>query len=187
MPFVRIGEMGDPSENWEHTIKVCKTISVAEKPIVIVTKHWRTIPLILLKDFEKLNLCINTSISALDSNHEIEHRLDQFYNLKSYCSSILRIVSCDFNKENKEGRLRAKIQEELFEHTKNIDTIFRPSPNNPLVLNKIINVEKIKFLKSYITASVFNKETYFGDCEHCPEMCGLKFSPKSYLKKQQLL
>ena len=55
-----------------------------------------------------------------------------------------------------------------------IDNIFRVNLNNPLVINKIINVEKVKFLKAYITASIFNEKTYFGNCTNCPDMCGIE-------------
>jgi len=173
MSFVRIGEMGDPSGCWEHTVNVCNIISEAEKPIVIITKHWETIPDNLLKDIKKLNVCINTSVSALDDDDEIEHRLYQYERLKKHCNSVLRIVSCDFNKKNHEGNLRFKIQEELFKNDKTIDTVFRPNYKNPLVTNKIINVKKIKFLKSFRLASVYNDKTYFGYCADCPDMCGV--------------
>ena len=173
MPFVRIGEMGDPSLDWSHTIDVCKQISVSDKPIVIITKHWKIIPKELLQEIKKLNICMNTSISALDDEFEIEHRLKQFHRLKKYCNSILRIVSCDFNKNNYEGLQRAFIQDELFRNDKIIDTVFRPNKNNPLVINGIINVKKVKFLKSEILASIFNKKTYLGNCNNCPDMCGV--------------
>ena len=173
MPFVRIGEMGDPSENWLHTINICKIISKANKPIVIVTKHWQEISVVLLKEIEKLNICINTSISALDTSEETEHRLKQYNILKNYCNSVLRIVSCDFNKNSFVGSLMAEEQNQLFENDKIIDTIFRPSISNPLVVDKIINVKKIKFLDSSILASVHNCKTYFGHCSNCLEMCGI--------------
>src|SRR3990167_5047037 len=35
MPFIRIGEMGDPSLDWAHTLSVCNEISVTGEPIVI--------------------------------------------------------------------------------------------------------------------------------------------------------
>ncbi len=174
MPFIRIGEMGDPSEDWEHTINICRIISEAKKPIVIITKHLNIIPEKLLKEIKKLNLTINTSISALDNDEEIEHRLNQYYRLKKYCNSILRIVSCNFNKDNHEGKLRSIIQEELFKNDKIIDTIFRPkNDNNYFVKNKIIHIEKNKFLKSEILASVYDKNTFMGYCYNCPDMCGI--------------
>jgi len=176
MPFIRIGEMGDPSEDWQHTINVCKTISEAKKSIVIITKHWKIVSDELLEEIKDLNICINTSISALDEDNEIEHRLNQYKRLKKYCNSVLRIVSCDFNKENHEGKLRSIMQNELFKNEKIIDTIFRPkNENNYFVRNKIINVKKVKFLKSKMLASIFNENTYFGDCKNCPDMCGIKF------------
>jgi len=173
MPFVRIGEMGDPSENWNHTINVCKMISVAKKSIVIITKHLNTIPNSLLTDIKKLDICINTSISALDTESEINHRLKLFSRLKKYCNSVLRIVSCDFNKSNIEGLKKYKIQEKLFKNDKVIDTIFRPNLNNNYVTSKMINVDKIMFLKKEVYASIYNTNTHFGYCSKCHDMCGI--------------
>jgi hypothetical protein len=173
MPFVGIGEMGDPSENWEHTIEVCGVISKAKKPIVIRTKHWNTIPNNLLTEIEKLRICINTSVSALDSHEELEHRLNQYERLKKVCNSVLRIVSCDFNKKHADGLDKSIIQDELFKAGNYIDTVFRHSKDNPWVVKNIIKTEKINFLKSKVLASVFNKNAYLGDCEHCPDMCGI--------------
>jgi hypothetical protein len=175
MPFIRIGEMGDPSVNWRHTISVCREISVAKKKIVIITKHWETIPDNCLKEIERLGLCINTSVSALDNDEELDHRLKQFERLKNCCNSVLRIVSCDFNKEHSDGLDKCFIQNELFKMGNCIDTVFRPSVNNIFVSKNIIKVEKIKFLKATVLASIFNKKTYLGRCDNCPEMCGLKF------------
>lgn len=173
MPFVRIGEMGDPSENWEHTISICKTISLASKRIVIITKHWKAIPESIMQDIVGMDICINTSISALDSNSEIEYRLLQYGRLKNVCNSVLRIVSCDFNTDNEEGKLRDKIQRGLFENEKTLDTVFRPSMNNKLVTSGIINIDKVKFLKGNVIASMYNKNAYFGMCDKCPDMCGV--------------
>jgi hypothetical protein len=173
MPFVRIGEMGDPSENWEHTINVCHILSMAQKSIVIITKHWQVIPEKLLKSLKMIDLYINTSISAMDNSIEIKHRLNQYERLKPYCNSILRIVSCDFNIETPEGARMKIVQDALFNHTKTLDTVFRPSADNPLVKNGIIKVEKTGFLKTKMLASKINKNAYLGRCETCPDMCGL--------------
>lgn len=173
MPFVRIGEMGDPSEDWQHTLNVCKIISKANNTIVIITKHWKILTDKQLEEIKDLNIIINTSISALDNDDEIETRLRQYSRLKNYCKSVLRIVSCDFNLENHEGYLRSIIQKELFKNENVIDTIFRPQKNNQLVIKKIINVEKVKFLKSEVLASIYNKNNYFGSCKNCHDMCGV--------------
>ena len=174
MPFVRIGEMGDPSDDWIHTIKICKKISVSNKAIVLVTKHWTVIPECLLSEIK--NIYINTSISALDTDSEIDHRLNQYKRLKRYCNSILRIVSCDFNCEIKEGLIMADKQEQLFKNENIIDTVFRPYKNNQLVVKGIIKTKKIHFMRSKILASVYKNNPYLGMCTTCPDMCGLKIA-----------
>ncbi len=171
MPFIRIGEMGDPSLDWQNTLDVCAEIAVAGKPIVIITKHWQPIPESRLSELR--GICINTSASALDTDEQTEYRLGQFERLKPHCNSVLRIVSCDFNKDNADGLRRSRIQEMLFTAGKIIDTVFRPRADNYFVVNGIINVAKVKFLKQEGLASVYRKETYFGRCETCPEMCGM--------------
>ena len=175
IPFIRIGNSCDPSEDWEHTIKICKTMSLARKPIVIITKHWMEIPEYLLSKIEKLNVCINTSISALDSKTHSEHRIKQYNRLKNVCNSVLRIVSCDFNKDNQTGYKLSKVQDNLFENEKTIDNILRIKKNHSLVINKIINIKRVKFLTTNVYASIYNKNTYFGACDNCPEMCGINF------------
>jgi len=176
MPFVRIGEMGDPSEDWEHTINVCSAISIAKKPIVIITKHWKEIPSALLPSIRSMDICINTSISALDSDQEIKYRLIQYEKLKSYCNSALRIVSCDFNLDTNDGYKKYLVQKELFKNTNIINTVFRPSVDNELVTSGIIKVEKVKFLRSKVLASMYYPDSFLGFCNDCPDMCGIKAS-----------
>lgn len=176
MPFIRIGEMGDPSFDWENTIEVCNEIAVSGKPIVIITKHWKPIPETLLENLSVLKgLCINTSASALDTIEQTDYRLTQFERLKPYCNSILRIVSCEFNKDNPEGMARSIIQNRIFNvgAEKIIDTVFRPSASNQFVTGGVIKTEKVKFLRKDCLASVHKKNTYFGMCGTCPEMCGI--------------
>lgn len=172
MPFVRIGEMGDPSEDWNHTINVCGAISMAGKPIVIITKHWKTMPDLLLEQIRLIDLCINTSISAMDTDYEISHRLEQYERLKPYCNSVLRIVSCDFNTDTQEGARMASIQRKLFKNENTLDTIFRPGKNNKMVLDGIIKVGKARFMRSEVQASIYNDNPYLGMCDECPDMCG---------------
>jgi len=166
MPFVRIGEMGDPSEDWKHTLKVCSIIKQAGKPIVIITKHWNVIPKELLPLV--YGVCINTSISAMDTLEERVHRLNQYNRLKPYCDSVLRIVSCSFNDAE-----TVAIQDELFRNERTIDTVFRPNAKNRLVTDSVINVKKIKFLKANMLASIRDDSQYLGPCSTCPDMCGL--------------
>ena len=183
MPFIRMGTSGDPSENWEHTLDIIKIICSKyqlslfpeqQKEIVIITKHWKTLTDKQLDFISKYNICINTSVSALDNEALLKKGLEQFKRLKPYCKSILRIVSCDFNQDNEKGNKLANIQKKLFKEYPIIDTVFRCSTNNKLVLDGIINIKKTKFLGKKCYVSKYNKKTYFGKCGNCLEMCGAK-------------
>lgn len=182
LPFIRMGTMGDPSENWEHTLKICEALqqenqltlfSTNPKEIVIITKHWNNLTENQLQRLKKLKVCINTSISVLDKVELLDNSLLQFERIKPYCRSILRLVSCDFNKENPKGLEYSIKQKYIFDNYNVIDTVFRVSKNNISVKDGIINIHKTKFLGKNTIVSKFNKKTYFGNCNNCKEMCGV--------------
>lgn len=173
LPFVRIGCSGDPSENWEHCISILKIISRSVKEIVIITKHWNNLTDDQLNYISKINVCINTSVSALDNPELLNNSLIQYNRLKAYCSSVLRIVSCDFNLDNDIGHQLHIIQKSLFLNENTIDTIFRPSKKNQLIVNNIINSKVGVFNGSKQLMSKYNKKTYSGKCSTCQEMCGI--------------
>jgi hypothetical protein len=183
MPFIRIGCSGDPSEDWEHTISIIEQLKnsnqhtlfplESRKQIVIITRHWKLLTENQLSRLKKYNVCINTSVSALDSNELIQNSLKQYNRLKPYCKSVLRVVTCDFNKENKTGYQLDLIQKELLKNELVIDTVFRPSKNNTLITNSIINTKKMSFMKSKSLVSKNNKKAFLGKCANCIEMCGI--------------
>jgi len=175
MPFIRMGEMGDPSEDWTHTVDICSKVAMAGKPIVIITKHINKIPDNLLDVISGINVCINTSLSALDTDDEIEHRLVQYEKLKAYSKSILRLVSCDFNLRNKTGQKKDKRQDALLALSP-IDTVFRPSLENKLVTSGIIKIKRVKFLRGDVLASMHRPDIYMGICDKCPDMCGINMA-----------
>lgn len=180
LPFVRMGTMGDPSENWEHTIEICKQIQNTQlrlfdrsKQIVIITKHWHNLTDKELRIIERFDICINTSVSALDNFDVLLNGLEQFERVKPYCKSILRIVSADFNLENSLGSQLAKIQEDLFRYSPTLDTVLRVNKHNPLVKNGVIKIKESKFLGKKQYLSKYNRKTYIGHCSTCREMCGI--------------
>lgn len=179
LDFVRIGTSGDPSENWEHTINVLKGIDKCNKQIVIITKHWTLLTEEQLKYLSTINICVNTSVSALDKPHLMQSCVEQYKRLKPYCKSILRIVSCEFNLTNDKGKELDKIQHELFKNEDTLDTVLRVNKRNDLVKNGIINVKETTFLGKKALVSKFNKSTYFGKCSTCHEMCGLNINPEN--------
>lgn len=183
MPFIRIGCSGDPSENWEHTINIIKQIRESSqlslfdisstKQVVIITRHWNVLTDEQLQKLSKYNICVNTSVSALDNDYLISKSLNEYERLKTYCKSVLRVVTCDFNELNNIGKVKSEIQRKLLKNENVIDTVFRPSKKNEFVVNEIINVKKMGFMKSKVLVSKFNKKTYLGKCNTCLEMCGL--------------
>lgn len=182
LPFVRMGTMGDPSEDWEHTLDVCEQISIRQqlslfsfkhKDIVIITRHWKTLTDSQLKRLKSFPICVNTSVSALDEPDILNSCLEQYERLKPYCKSLIRVISCNFNLENKAGHAMHKVQQRLFSYPGFIDTVFRPSKNNPFVTSGVINVKKEVFNGKPQLASKFNRKTYMGKCSSCKEMCGV--------------
>lgn len=186
MPFIRMGTNGDPSDNWAHTIDIITKLSQdvqlslfagGDKQIVIITRHWNKLTLDQLKELSRFNICINTSVSALDSEELRKSCMHEYERIKPYCKSILRVVSCDFNQNNKEGLAKSKIQDDLLSHKNVIDTVFRVYKNSKYVRSGLINIHKTKFLGKRCYVSKHNKKTYFGKCKSCIEMCGINLNP----------
>jgi hypothetical protein len=182
MSFVRMGSSGDPSCDWEHSMEIIKAISDCNKEIVIITKHWELLTNNQLEYLSSLNICINTSISALDNKALLGRRLNEYIRIKPYCKSILRVVSCDFNLEHPLGLIFADVQHDLFKNEHTIDTVFRPSKNNIYVLDGIINIEKDLFMGKKCYVSKYNKQAYLGYCDSCHEECGVIETDEEYFE-----
>lgn len=171
--FIRMGSNGDPSEDWEHTINIINKLKGINKEIVIITRHWNKLTEKQLIELSKSNVCINTSISAIDNKDELIKNIEQYEKLKKYCKSILRIVSFDFNLDNKIGFKYNKKQEDLFNKYDLLDTVFRGYKTNKLFTDGIILLKETKFLGKKCYVSKYNKKTYFGNCINCLDKCGI--------------
>jgi hypothetical protein len=171
-PFIRMGNSGDPSENWEHTINILEKLKEVKKQFIIITRHWNRLNKSQLERISKLNVCINTSISAIDE--DLYGNIEQYEVLKNYCKSILRCVSFDFNTNNENGMEFYLLQNWIFDTYDVLDTVFRTSKSNPLYKQGIINIKETKFLGKKCFVSKYNPKTYFGNCNNCLEKCGLK-------------
>lgn len=170
--FIRMGNSGDPSENWEHTLSILEKLKPVKKEIVIITRHWNKLNLEQLKRISKLNVCINTSISPIDE--DLHQNIEQYEILKGFCKSVLRCVSFNFNTKNKKGMDYEDTQSWIFNNYDVLDTVFRCSKSNPLYKEGIINIKETKFLGDKCYVSKKNPKTYFGGCENCLEKCGVK-------------
>lgn len=168
-PFVRLGVMCDPSFDWKHTLKIIEKIRGYNPNIVIITKHWKE-----LKNDQLLALrgmCVNTSISALDTNAQIKHRLYWYNKLKKYCNSVLRVNTARFN-----DPIMQKRQEELLGNERVIDNILRIPKSHELVKGGVVSVELCKFLSTKVYASRHDNHVFFGHCSKCNDKCGLIYS-----------
>ena len=185
MPFIRMGTSGEPSENWKHVLAIIRAVKNCKKEIVIITKHFNQLTDEQLSEIKNYNVCINTSVSALDEEKQLNECLKQYERIKPYCKSILRIVSCDFNKNNLIGNKLSIIQDSLFSGKHVIDTVLRVSPNNPYVLSGVINIKKTKFMGKKCYVSKFNNNAYFGKCSSCTEMCGSFMDANGLINKKK--
>jgi len=181
LDFVRMGTMGDPSENWEHTVGICKLIADCNKEIVIITRHWTTLTNAQLDYFSRSNVCINTSVSALDKPELRLRCLEQYERIKPFCKSVLRVITCDFNINNETGRRLNFIQELLLKNDNILETVLRLNKRNALVKDGIVNIAPVLFLGKKQFASKRNKRAFIGKCNKCSDMCGLNIgSTKQY-------
>lgn len=167
VPFVRLWTMCDPSHDREHTLKIVDIIRPYQKNIVIITKHRTILSDEQLKRFNWV--CINTSISALDTDEQINHRLEQYNRLKPYCNSVLRVNTVEFR--NSLFEEKKQLQEELLRNDKVIDNILRMPNDCRFVEWWLVRVDKYKYLDVEINASKYNKNTHFGFCKDCKEQC----------------
>jgi len=172
-PFIRMGNSGDPSENWEHTLYILEKLKDVDKQFIIITRHWKKLNKQQLERLKKLNVCINTSISPIDDETQLNKNIEQYEILKNYCKSVLRCVSFNFNKNNKKGLKYSLTQDWIFNNYDVLDTVFRCSKSNYLYKDGIINIKETKFLGNKCYVSKFNPKTYFGKCNNCLEKCGL--------------
>lgn len=172
MQFIRIGEMGDPSWNWDHTLSIIERIRpYSLKEIVVITKHWQPIPERLYGALD--GVCINTSVSAMDSPADLSYRLGEYEKLRGRCESVLRVVTCSFNTDNERGALLAGVQDSLLNGRRVIETVFRPGVDNAFVADGVINCSRSRFLGGVGLSSLRNGGVFFGRCDQCPDMCGI--------------
>ena len=172
--WYRIGVMGDPCHDWGGTLTVLRAFKPMNRIPVIVTKHWITLTDDQIKDFKWAKVVMNTSISALDNDSEIDHRLGQWHRLEqSGLRSILRVVTCSFG-VSEWGRIRKEKQDYLLSLKPIIDNPLRPSKNNPRVLSgDLLVTTRCDSIGGGKIVSLHSPKVYLGGCDMCPDQCGI--------------
>lgn len=183
--WYRVGTHGDPCHDWQNTVTVCNALRHVNKTPVIITKHWLALSENQLEILKRLGAVINTSTSGMDTDTELKHRIEQlerirFYGIKSVC----RVVTCKYG-NSEWARVCKEKQDFLLSLKPIIDNPFRPSKNNPHVVNgDIIIQHRTDSVGGGKIVSVHSKECYLGTCEKCPDNCGVD---KNITKKEVLM
>jgi hypothetical protein len=172
--WYRIGVMGDPSHDWDHTIRMIRAIRPARKTAVIVTKHWVPLSDDQISKLLESDVIFNTSTSGLDTDAQMRYRVGQIQRLREYgIPSVNRVVTCDFG-ESDWARECSEAQEYLLSLTPVIDNPLRVSPGNPRVLSGEIRTERRhESVGGGTLVSLHDQSVYLGDCPGCPDQCGV--------------
>ena len=170
--WFRIGTMGDPCHDWNGTVEVCEWLGKLKTP-VIVTKHWVSASDEQLLRLKAAGVVFNTSLSALDTDEEIEYRLLQFHRIAGLgLISVARIVSAKFG-DTDEGKRMDEIQRRLFKLQPQIDNPLRLQKSHPLAITGDIIIERRKDINSDVFMSINDKNVFTGKCEDCADQCGV--------------
>jgi hypothetical protein len=176
--WYRIGVMGEPCHDWDHTINVIYRLRPAEMTAVIITKHWVTLTDDHISRLLDLDVVFNTSMSGLDTDAELRHRVRQFERLRDHgIPSYNRVVSCQFGDSEWARECKAR-QDFLLALPPVIDTPLRISANNPRVLNgDILVTRRPDAVGGGTLVSLHDPSVYLGTCEKCPDQCGATDAP----------
>ena len=171
--WFRIGTMGDPCHDWPLLVEICEWLTPIKQP-VIITKHWTPISDELLTKLVKTDCVLNTSVSGIDTDNELRHRLKQHERfVGAGIESVLRLVSCQFGDTDK-GKEMAARQQFIIDYCKGkyIDNPLRISAKDKRVIaGDIIAVKKMDLIKE-VSMSVLNSDVYTGHCSKCDDQCG---------------
>ena len=172
--WYRIGVMGDPCHDWNHTLRVCRALRPARKTAVIVTKHWTPLSDDHLSKLLDLDVVVHTSMSGMDTDAELGHRVTQFERLgRAGIPSIARIVTCAFG-ESEWARECQEKQRRLLLLAPIIDNPFRPSLSNPRVANgDIVVTRRADSIGGGTLVSLNSSKAFLGHCSTCPDQCGV--------------
>lgn len=177
--WYRVGVSGDPCHDWNHTIEVLQFLKVTGKTPVIITKHWIPLTDTQLAKLSGLSAVINTSVSALDSDEELNHRIEQIGRVKySGIKSIARVVTCNFA-QTPWGIERKAVQDSLlsFEHV--INNPLRATKSNKYVeRGDILLTRRDDSIGGGKYVSLHCDSVYLGTCGGCPDQCGADHANK---------
>jgi hypothetical protein len=189
--WYRIGVMGDPCHDWDHTLNVIHALRHAKMVAVIITKHWTTLSDHHLSKLKDLSVVVNTSTSGLDTDAEFRHRVNQIERLRANgIPSVNRVITCEYTGSTLWSRECAERQRVLLAIKPMIDNPLRVSKDNPHLLSGEIKATwRPDSIGGGKLVSAHSEDVYLGHCAPCPDQCaaGLanKFEGSNTTMRQQ--
>ncbi len=177
--WYRIGVMGDPCHDWDHTLSVIRQLRPAEMTAVIITKHWIKLTDGHISQLLDLDVVMNTSTSGFDTDAEMHHRVRQYERLRDHgIRSVNRVVTAEYA-DTEWGRAAKAKQDYLLTLLPVIDNPLRVSPTNPRVLSgDIKTTRRLDSVGGGTLVSLHKPTVYLGSCSACPDQCGVVGAPK---------
>ena len=181
--WYRIGTMGDPSHEWQHTLSVIRHLRPAEKTAVIVTKHWKTLTDDHIAQLVELDVVVHTSTSGMDTEAQTKHRVAQLERLRhAGVRSVNRQVTAEFG-DTEWARACHDRQVRLLAMGPVIDTPLRVQASNPRVASgEIVTSRRTDALGGGKLLSLHSPDVFLGHCADCPDQCGVVGKPMSFPK-----
>jgi len=172
--WYRIGTAGDPCHDWKHTVAISWALWHTHKVPVIVTKHWEILEDGQMDKLRHLRAVVNTSVSGMDTDVELQHRLGQRERIRSEgIKSILRVVTCHYGTSEWARTCKEK-QDYLLSLSPIIDNPLRARKSNPRVVGGgIVLARRTEAVGGGKMVSLNNPHAYLGTCLDCPDQCGV--------------
>jgi len=169
----RVGLAGDPCHDWANTISVIWALRHQAKIPVIITKHWAMLTDEQIDKLRRIKAVVNTSVSGLDTDTELAHRISQAVRLRAAgVHSPIRIVTCQYG-ESAWARSCNEKQEYLLSLNPIIDNPLRARKSNPRVLSgEIILTHRRDSIGGGKMVSLHDNSIYLGSCNQCSDKCG---------------
>lgn len=173
--WYRIGTSGDPCHDWANTASVCWALRHCGKIPVIITKHWLTLSDEQVTTLRKVGAVVNTSVSGLDTDTEIQHRVGELLRLREAgIDSICRVVTCEYGASDWSQGCKEK-QDYLLSLKPVIDNPLRARKCSPRVLSgDIILTRREDSIGGGKLVSLHEKSVHLGACKTCPDQCGVE-------------
>lgn len=171
--WYRVGTFGDPCHDWANTVSVIWDLRHQPKVPVIVTKHWRTASDAQLEKLRRIGTVFNTSVSGLDTEAELAHRIEQAERISDAgLRSVLRVVTCEFG-TSAWAKERKERQDYLLSFKDAIDNPLRARRCNPHVLaGDILLTRRDDAIGGGKLVSLHDEGLFLGTCETCQDQCG---------------